>query len=57
VGGSGGLIYARGGRGGGGLVGRFWLLRRLWAGSAESKNPALSKDMLCALGGGNFTQN
>jgi hypothetical protein len=37
----------RGERGGGGLLGRFWLLGRLSAGSAESKNPALGKDTLC----------
>jgi hypothetical protein len=32
----------------GGLLGRFWLLGRIWAGSAGSKNPALGKELICA---------
>jgi hypothetical protein len=47
------------GEGKGAVVGRFWLLGRLWVGCAESKNPPLGKDTLCAeskaLGRGNFT--
>jgi hypothetical protein len=57
----GGLIYARGNMGCGGLLGRFWLLGRIWAGSAGSKNPALGKELICAeskaLSRGNFIQN
>jgi hypothetical protein len=58
----GAALYTReGNMGCGGLLGRFCLLGRIWAGSAESKNPALGKELICAeskaLDRGNFTQN